>query len=304
MQFLRVSFAARRCYSTAAPMGCFRATALDVATYRQDGFLLVKGLLSQPEVSLMRRALEADKSLVDNEIVLNDDAKGQTRLALWSKPGDGTLGMFTRSERVVSTMEALLGGPVVHYHSKSLVKYPEAGGVWNWHQDYGYWYKDFFLLPTMATAYLAIDPQNEVLNNGCLRLLRGSNELGRIDHWSKGDQQGADLERVALAKERYEEVSVDLEPGDCVFFSALTLHASQGNFSKQRRLAMASCYTLKSNQQYKNPYIPCFDVDVVDDSCLHAAQDEAGNPRLTTAEEKLMLNPEEGKKKARKEDQN
>ena len=53
--------------------------------------------------------------------------------------GDGTLGMLTRSQRVVETVETMLGGPVLHYHSKNLVKYPEEGGVWNWHQDYGYW---------------------------------------------------------------------------------------------------------------------------------------------------------------------
>ena len=37
----------------------------------------------------------------------------------------------------VETVEHMLGGPVLHYHSKNLVKYPEEGGVWNWHQDYG-----------------------------------------------------------------------------------------------------------------------------------------------------------------------
>eukprot|EP00928_Gymnodinium_smaydae_P063694 TRINITY_DN47197_c0_g1_i1.p1 TRINITY_DN47197_c0_g1~~TRINITY_DN47197_c0_g1_i1.p1 ORF type:complete len:319 (-),score=40.63 TRINITY_DN47197_c0_g1_i1:169-1098(-) len=297
-------FARRRTFSSAQSSGFFRASAVDVEAYRKDGFLLIKGLLSQPEVALVKRALEEDKSLVENEIVLNDDFKGQTKLALWSNPGDGTLGMFTRSRRVVGTMEALLGGPVVHYHSKSLMKHPESGGVWNWHQDYGYWYKDFFLLPTMATAYLAIDAQNETLNNGCLRLLRGSNEMGRVDHWSKGDQQGADLERVALAKDRYEEVCVDLEPGDCVIFSALTMHASQGNFSKHRRLAMASCYTLKSNQQYKDPYIPCFELEVVDDDRILESQTACGRPRLTSAADKRMLSPQLGVEKARKADQN
>lgn len=252
----------------------------------------------------MRRALEADTSLVENEICLNDNESGQTKLALWSKPGDGTLGMFTRCQRVVHTMEALLGGPVVHYHSKRLLKHPESGGVWNWHQDYGYWYKDYFLLPTMATAYLAIDPQSEALNNGCLRLLRGSSQMGRVDHWSIGDQQGADLERVAWAKERYEEVCVDLEPGDCVFFSCLAMHASMGNYSTRRRMAMASCYTLESNQQLKNPYIPCYGVEIVDDESLLASQDDNGNPSLTTAVDKVMLSPEEGRAKARKDSQN
>ena len=43
--------------------------------------------------------------------------------------------MLTRARRVVEACEDLLGGPVLHYHSKNLVKYPEEGGVWNWHQD-------------------------------------------------------------------------------------------------------------------------------------------------------------------------
>ena len=90
----------------------------------------------------------------------------------------------------------------MHYHSKNLVKYPEEGGVWNWHQvraaltspsavqktmisfsqDYGYWYKDFFLTPDMMTAYFAIDRQT--MANGCIKMLKGSNHLGRIDHGS------------------------------------------------------------------------------------------------------------------------
>jgi hypothetical protein len=32
-------------------------------------------------------------------------------------------------------------------------------------QDYGYWYKDFFLTPDMMTAYFAIDRQT--MDNGC-----------------------------------------------------------------------------------------------------------------------------------------
>ena len=86
------------------------------------------------------------------EIVLNDDAAGSTKLALWSNPGNGTLGQFTRSARVMGSAEKLLGHEVVHYHSKQLLKHPNAGGVWNWHQDYGYWYKDYFLTPEMVTC--------------------------------------------------------------------------------------------------------------------------------------------------------
>ncbi len=159
---------------------------------------------------MVREALETDESLTAQQIQLNDQNEGKTKLALWSNPGDGTLGSLTRSRRVVETVEQMLGGPILHYHSKNLVKYPEEGGVWNWHQvrassnasrrssraslaqrqfslvvaqmqflqhvrpfvpcgdrtqDYGYWYKDFFLTPDMLTAYFAIDRQT--MENGC-----------------------------------------------------------------------------------------------------------------------------------------
>lgn len=280
------------------------ASAEQVAKFHRDGFIVAKGFLDSPEVQLVKEALEQDATLVENEIVLNDDNEGSTRLALWSDPGDGTLGMFTRSFRVMGTMERLLGGRVTHYHSKKLLKHPKQGGVWNWHQDYGYWYKDYFLTPDMATCYLAVDPQNEELNNGALQLLIGSHRMGRVDHWSKGDQQGADLERVELAKQRFENYTVDLEAGDAVFFSALTLHSSPGNLSETRRLAFASCFSLADNVQYKDAYIPCVKCELVADSALLGSRMQNGEPTLTSSEDKMMLSSEEGKKKARKADQN
>eukprot|EP01043_Picozoa_sp_COSAG02_P024596 COSAG02_NODE_1350_length_13120_cov_4.275555_6_plen_143_part_00 len=83
---------------------------------------------------MVREALETDESLTAQQIQLNDQNEGKTKLALWSNPGDGTLGSLTRSRRVVETVEQMLGGSILHYHSKNLVKYPEEGGVWNWHQ--------------------------------------------------------------------------------------------------------------------------------------------------------------------------
>jgi len=283
----------------------FTASAADIQKYHEDGFIVVKGFLAPEENELVRKALELDKTLVENTIMLNDDDAGQTRLALWSNPGNGTLGKFTRSARVMGTMESLLGGPVTHYHSKQLLKDPQAGGVWNWHQDYGYWYKDYFLTPEMATCYLAVDPQNEELNNGALQLLRGSHRMGRVDHWSRGDQQGADLERVEQAKAKMDEVTCDLEAGDAVFFSCLTLHASPGNFSDKRRLAFASAWTRSDNVQYKDAYIPCVECEVVPDEALMASQDlDTGLPTLTDSADKQMLNPDLGVEKARKDDQN
>ena len=113
----------------------YRMTQEDREFMTENGYLIVKDFLRQQEVDLLREALETDESLRDQQIQLDDQNEGQTKFALWSNPGDGTLGMLTRSRQVVETAEAILGGPVLHYHSKNLVKYPEEGGVWNWHQE-------------------------------------------------------------------------------------------------------------------------------------------------------------------------
>ena len=123
--------------SAAAAAGAYRLTPEDHEFFDANGYLIVRNFLQRQEVDLLREALETDQSLRDQQIQLNDQNKGQTKFALWSNPGDGTLGRLTRSRRVVETVEAMMGGPVLHYHSKNLVKYPEEGGVWNWHQDYG-----------------------------------------------------------------------------------------------------------------------------------------------------------------------
>lgn len=129
--------ALQRVWSSSTASVHYRLTPDDHESFNKNGYLIVRGMLKQEEVDLVRTALETDKSLLDQQIQLDDQNEGQTKLALWSNPGDGTLGMLTRSRRVVETVETMLGGPVTHYHSKNLVKYPEEGGVWNWHQDYG-----------------------------------------------------------------------------------------------------------------------------------------------------------------------
>ena len=44
---------------------------------------------------------------------------------------------------------------------------------------------------------LALDPANR--DNGCLRVVKDSNQLGRLEHISSGSQLIADPQRVALA---------------------------------------------------------------------------------------------------------
>ena len=126
------------------------------------------------------------------------DATGQiTKLTLWNQAGDDLYGMFSRSPRIVDRMEQLLGGEVYHYHTKMMLKEPRVGGAWEWHQDYGYWYHNGCLFPLLASCLIAVDRATR--QNGCLQVLSGSHQMGRIEHGKTGDQTGADMEMVDAA---------------------------------------------------------------------------------------------------------
>ncbi|GIS91250.1 MAG: hypothetical protein CM1200mP20_12910 [Pseudomonadota bacterium] len=76
--------------------------------------------------------------------------------------------------------EDLIGEPVYHFQSKLTAKDPYVGGAWEWHQDYGYWYYNGCLAPKMLSFMIALDRTDA--SNGCLKLVRGSHRLGRLDH--------------------------------------------------------------------------------------------------------------------------
>src|ERR1035438_9749038 len=90
----------------------------------------------------------------------------------------------------VNSAVKLLGGEVYHYHSKMIMKNAKVGGAWTWHQDYGYWYQNGVLFPLLPSAFIAVDPATR--QNGCLQVIRGSHQAGRIEHVLTGDQAGAD----------------------------------------------------------------------------------------------------------------
>lgn len=74
-------------------------------------------------------------------------------------------------------------------------------------------------------AIIALDPNTA--ENGCMRLMRRSHTLGRIDHGTFGGQAGADPTRVvaAMSLPGYEVVKLPLMPGDVCSPSNNRTHA-------------------------------------------------------------------------------
>jgi ectoine hydroxylase len=226
----------------------------EAAEFQRDGFVIVRGLLNEEEARLLGEIARADQALTESAYGRKDASGLPVTLAVRNELKDDVYSAIARSRRIVERMQTFLGGEVYHWHHKLILKQPQVGGAWEWHQDYGYWYHNGCLLPDMASCLIAIDRATRA--NGCLQVLRGSHRIGRIDHGKTGDQTGADLERVEVALRRFELVYVELAPGDAVLFHANLLHRSDQNRSDEPRWALICCYNTRENDPYQESRHP------------------------------------------------
>ncbi|WP_209329268.1 phytanoyl-CoA dioxygenase family protein [Lunatimonas salinarum] len=247
-------------------------TSAQLEEFNKQGFLILSGFLSAEEVALLYQVSAQDNALTEHTYSVLDSNGNESKLALWNNPGDDPFGMLSRDERVVGAVGQLIGGPVAHFHSKVMQKSPRVGGAWEWHQDYGYWYKNGFLFPDeMISIMFALTPATR--ENGCLMVLPGSHRMGRIEHGKVGEQVGATLDRVERFEERVERVYCELMPGDALIFHSNLLHASNPNTSDSPRWSIISCYNTLQNTPFQEP-ASCFqEVSRVGaGSLLHASQ--------------------------------
>ena len=245
----------------------------EIAQFKLDGFVIVENLLTPGEVAQLSRIARGDKQLADSAYGRKDAGGAVITLSVRNELVDDAYSAIARSSRIVERMAAFLDDEVYHYHHKLILKEPRVGGAWEWHQDYGYWYNNACLSPDMGSCLIAIDAATPA--NGCLQVLRGSHHLGRIDHGKTGDQTGADLERVEIARQRHELDHVELAPGSAVLFHANLLHRSDQNHSDNPRWALICCYNTRHNDPFKPGRHPNYSpLEIWDDNQLQKAMNE------------------------------
>lgn len=226
-------------------------TPQQIASFHKDGYVIVKNFLAPAAVEKLYGTAIGDNTMENNAINVTDQTGKNSKLSLWFTPGNDVFGYLTRSERIVNSVAALLDSdaPVCHFHSKLMQKEPKVGGAWEWHQDYGYWYKNQFMFPDqLISVMVALTPANK--QNGCLQVIKGSHKLGRINHGFAGEQVGADMVMVNNALKTMDLVYVEVEPGDALFFHSNILHRSEANLSDHPRWSIISCYASQSNLAY------------------------------------------------------
>lgn len=235
-------------------MTFFQVGTDEVRAFQQTGYVLARQLFQPAEIERLSNYARADQLVTARATSRSDAQGGTTKLALSNDLPDNLYSLVVRQQRVAGNMARLLEDEVYHYHHKMMLKEPYVGGAWEWHQDYGYWYDFGCLYPTMASCFIAVDRATR--ENGCLQIIPGSHQLGRMNHVKIGGQTGADPERVAAVLDRLPLEYIEMEPGDGLFFHGNLLHRSDQNTSPHPRWSLICCYNTKTNDPYKESRHP------------------------------------------------
>jgi phytanoyl-CoA hydroxylase len=206
--------------------------------YRENGFLLVKGLLSRDEAAHYRR--ECHELRARLAVVRDTDAT-------WGSAREGAMAptvlhhchdvqfhsaSFTRllvDERLMDVTSRLMGSPNVQlHHNKMFIKPPEKGSPFPMHQDHPFFpHRDH----SMMAAILHFD--DAPLEKGCVRVVPGSHKLGPIAHEAEGGWH-LPFEKYPLES----AVACPAEAGDVLLFNYLTIHGSGVNASNEARTTL------------------------------------------------------------------
>lgn len=225
----------------------------ELEQFNQDGYVIKKNLFSGQEVDKLVHAVEAGGRVSESVNTKLDQSGKKAKLAIWHELGHDIWSAASICPRIVNSVRILLGEEISFFHGKVMFKEAHSGGAWEWHQDYGYWYKEGFVFPHMLSAFVALDPATR--ENGCLKVLKGSHKLERMEHGTVGSQVGADGERIDQIDQYFETVECEMTPGSVLFFDSNLLHSSSANDSDHHRRAFIMCYNALSNPQLKDGHM-------------------------------------------------
>ena len=229
-------------------------TVEERAFYDANGYVLKKGLIPDEWIASVDREIEGlHERMAEGEVEEVgvsweefEDSKLPKRIRqlMHSEVVSPTLNKVLRCEAILDIIEDLMGQDISLFHSKLLMKAANDGTAIPWHQDYAYWKKEDNK-PLMVNCQLAIDGAD--LENGCIQFIPGSHTWGLQKHERAQTSFGVFL--PGHYQERKDAVSVEMAPGDGVFFSALTIHGSGPNGSDRDRRMNTFAYNVTGNHE-------------------------------------------------------
>ncbi len=224
---------------------------IDTASYKENGFLLTRGALSDLDFApLVARFLELASArtgetyskIDDPELIAKISSDRDLEMYLYdSIRRYPELVEFSLAEILTCTISKLLGGR----DNVLLEKIPfridcpmVIRELAVWHQDHFYVKGD----PETVTAWIPL--QDTSFREGCLMIMPGSHSNGPITHDTTILQKKIYPSDIFDREVRY----VEMKRGDVLFFHGCLLHSSGNNISDVIRYSVQARYLATSHE--------------------------------------------------------
>jgi ectoine hydroxylase-related dioxygenase (phytanoyl-CoA dioxygenase family) len=214
--------------------------ATDVAAFRRDGAVVLRGLLTPAEVAQLRAGIDANLNRPSPRAKVASDKADPgffiEDFCCWQENADYRAVIF--GSALAAAAGALTGSPTIRlYHDHMLTKEPGTRQRTPWHQDQPYYNIDG---RQTCSFWIPVDP---VSRSATLEFVAGSHLgpwlmprtfLSNEARWFPEGSLG-ELPDIEAHRADFNILGWALEPGDAVAFNMLTLHAAAGVEPGRRR---------------------------------------------------------------------
>jgi hypothetical protein len=223
-----------------------KLTPEQIASFKRDGFVLVRNAFSKSEVAeistwlneMLARPEEPGKHWVFWEE--SRKAPGKKIVSRMEKLSPFHGGFKSLTETLAGPTSQLLGEPSMLFKEKVNFKFPGAAGFTPHQDSQAGWekYAKYFI-----SVMVCID--EATIDNGCLQMVAGYQRKGLYREWeplTDEDMKGMDF------------VPVPTKPGDIAFFDSYAPHASDPNMTDTTRRLYFATYNAASEGDHLEAY--------------------------------------------------
>jgi len=214
--------------------------ALTIEEFQRDGAICIRGLFRPEEVAILRAGIDENLAHLSPraKVASGKDDPGRFVEDFCNWPDNAHYRRFIFDSALPETAGRLMQSRSARlYHDHMLTKEPGTRQHTPWHQDQPYYNVEG---RQNVSFWIPVDP---VDRESTLELVAGSH-LGPwlmprsfMDAQAKWFPEGtlADLPNIEAARDAYNILGWEMQPGDAVCFHMLTLHAAKGVTGPRRR---------------------------------------------------------------------
>ncbi len=222
-----------------------------IASYHQNGFLVVDNFLSPEELEEWREAVtdavqnRNGKKMPSRNAMQGADDGINKEAEYFGKVFDQMINLWQTDERIKKIMlNDKLGKMVADlagwsgtriWHDQALIKRPWANPT-SWHLDTPFW---SFSDRRALSIWVALD--DATFENGCLYFIPKSYQETSFDNPGIGKNMDAIFEMYPKLKSHH-SVAAPMKAGSCSFHNGLTIHGAGANMTNGFRRAMTCAY--------------------------------------------------------------